>query len=107
MTDVRLRMVDMSEMRSPNSAVPAWTLGWRLQRALAHAGMTTTDMGEELGVARSTISRWVNDGGTPKAAYIKQWALRCGVPYEWLAFGVEPPDDGPGTPGEQPVPGSR
>lgn len=90
----------MSEMRSPTSAVPAWTLGWRLQRALSHAGIGTQEMADEMGVARSTISRWVNDhGAPPRQAFVKQWALRCGVPYEWLSEGVEPQDPTPPTGG--------
>lgn len=87
----------MSEMRSPNngSPIPPWTLGWRLQRALAHAKMTTSEMADELGVSRSTISRFVNDGGPVRAAYLKQWALRCGVPYEWLVSETSDPDTTP------------
>lgn len=85
------------------AAVPEWTLGWRLQRALAHADMTTQTMADELGVTRSTISRWTNDhGAPPRAIYVKQWALRTGVPYEWLAYGTAdstPPDQGNRTSG--------
>lgn len=97
----------MSEQHSPQqdqdttSLIPAWTLGWRLQRALAHADLTTTDIADELGISRSTVSRWTNDhGAAPRAAYVKQWALRCGVPYEWLISGQEP-SNGPATPGGQ------
>lgn len=92
----------MSTETSHPPGIPEWTLGWRLQRSLAHATMTTGDMADELGVARSTISRWVNDGkGRPKAAYLKMWALRTGVPYEWLRDGIAPHHDGgPGTPSD-------
>lgn len=85
--------------------IPEWTLGWRLQRALGHAGIKTQDMAEYLGVTRSTISRWTNDhGAPPRAAYVKQWALMTGVPSWWL-LDEEPPDGGPGTrqPGEKGV----
>jgi transcriptional regulator with XRE-family HTH domain len=64
--------------------IPPWTQGWRLQRSLAHAGMTTEDMADELGVARSTVSRWCNDKGRPTKGYLKLWALRTGVPLAWL-----------------------
>lgn len=70
--------------------VPTWTLGWRLQRALSFAGLSVEQMAEELGASRSSLSRWMNDRGSPpKAAYVKLWALRCGVPYEWLIHGDE------------------
>lgn len=92
----------MSTNVSPQTLIPEWTLGWRMQRALAHAGISVQQMADELGVARSTISRWVNDHGTPpRAVYVKMWAMRCGVPHEWLATGQAPafhPDgDGGGT----------
>jgi transcriptional regulator with XRE-family HTH domain len=46
--------------------------------------MTTEDMADELGVARSTVSRWCNDKGRPTKGYLKLWALRTGVPLDWL-----------------------
>jgi transcriptional regulator with XRE-family HTH domain len=65
--------------------VPEWTLGWRMQRALKHAEISVEAIAEELGVSRSSVSRWLNDrGAPPRAAYLKMWALRTGVPYEWL-----------------------
>jgi transcriptional regulator with XRE-family HTH domain len=70
------------------AVVPEWTLGWRMQRALAHAGITIEEMASELGVSRSTVSRWVNDhGADPRIGYLKLWAMRCGVPLEWLLDG--------------------
>ena len=65
--------------------IPSWTQGWRLQRALSHAGMTTEQMADELGVARSTVSRWCNDKGHPTRGYLKLWAIRTGVSYDWLS----------------------
>lgn len=68
--------------------IPEWTLGWRLQRALAHAGMQIEEMSTELGVSRSTISRWLNGhGAPPRIGYLKLWSMRCGVPLEWLLSG--------------------
>ena len=77
----------MSEI-AQTGIVPDWTLGWRMQRALAHADVSVEQMGEELGVSRSTVSRWLNDrGGPPRIGYLKLWALRTGVPLEWLVTG--------------------
>lgn len=76
----------MSEpaMQQRRDEIPPWTLGWRLQRALSWADMTTEGMAAELGVARSTVSRWCNDKGRPTRGYLKLWALRTGVPLDWL-----------------------
>lgn len=89
----------MSEQSTSLQAfsIPEWTLGWRMQRALAHADVSVQQMADELGMARSSLSRWLNDHGTPpRAAFVKMWALRTGVPYEWLVTGTVPqpnPDD--------------
>jgi transcriptional regulator with XRE-family HTH domain len=76
----------MTELPETVGEIPEWTLGWRLQRSLAHAGVTVEEIAEEMDVSRSTVSRWLNDrGAPPKAPYVKQWALKTGVPYAWLA----------------------
>ena len=72
-------------------AIPELTLGWRLQMALGQAGMTVQDMADELGMSRTSLSRWLNDRGTPpRAAFVRLWAQRCAVPYEWLMNGKTP-----------------
>jgi transcriptional regulator with XRE-family HTH domain len=64
---------------------PRVTLGWRLQISLAHGDVSVQQMAEELGVSRSTVSRWLNEhGAPPRVAFLKQWALRTGVAYDWL-----------------------
>jgi transcriptional regulator with XRE-family HTH domain len=76
----------MTEMPETVGEIPEWTLGWRLQRSLAHAGIAVEEIADEMGVSRSTVSRWLNDrGAAPKQAYLKMWALRTGVPFAWLA----------------------
>lgn len=70
--------------------VPEWTLGWRLQRALAHAGIAVEDMARALGVSRSTVSRWMHDqGARPRVVYLKRWADWCGVSPSWLSDGLQ------------------
>lgn len=88
-------MGPMSTQKDDLPAIPPWTLGWRLQRALSWADISAEEISVELEVHRSTVSRWMNDrGAPPRALFVKEWALRCGVPYDWLAFGIEP-QDGP------------
>ena len=92
----------MSEMPSRGGAVPEFTLGWRLQRALDYAGkMKAEDMADEMGVHRATVSRWMNErGAPPRPIYLKQWALRTGVNRDWLTTGVAgtSPDGGTSRP---------
>ena len=67
--------------------IPEWTLGWRLQRSLAHGGVSIDDMAAELGVSRQSISRWLNARAVPRIGYLKLWALKTGVPLDWLISG--------------------
>ena len=81
-------------MSQTGSAVPTWTLGWRLRRALAFADISVQEIADELGVTRTTVSRWANDRGTPpRRVYVKEWAARCGVPFEWLEKGDAAEDE--------------
>ena len=91
-------MSDMSEMtESATAEVPTLTLGWRLQMAMAHGGQTRYSMAEALGVGISTITRWTSDKGTPKKAYITQWAWLTRVPVDWLETGISTPATDPGA----------
>jgi transcriptional regulator with XRE-family HTH domain len=92
-------MVDMTE--TPFAGIPPLTRGWRMKMALDYGDIGALEMADELGVSRQTVARWMNIDGVPiRPAFLKQWALRCGVDYSWLATGV-PSDEAsapnPGT----------
>ena len=59
----------------------------RLAKALRVAGMTNAEMAEYLGVSRNTISNWTNGHQPVKKQSLRLWALRTGVPLEWLEHG--------------------
>lgn len=89
-------MCPMSDTNPEGQNIPAWTLGWRMKRALAHGGVGVEEMAANLGYERKALSRWMSDKGTPpRPANLKQWALKCRVSYEWLDSGGGP---GPNTP---------
>lgn len=46
-------------------------------------------MGDLLGVSGGTMSNYLSGRTSPKDGMIRQWALRCGVPYEWQTSAVE------------------
>jgi transcriptional regulator with XRE-family HTH domain len=74
----------MTEATSP-ATVPQWTLGDRLRKAREHAGLKQTEMAEEIGIGRSSIINYESDKAKPPRPVLVAWALRCAVPYEWLA----------------------
>jgi transcriptional regulator with XRE-family HTH domain len=68
--------------------VPQWTIGWRLQRALAFGGIPAGDLAAELQVSRATVSRWLNDRGLPpRWVYLERIAGLTGVAALWLCHG--------------------
>lgn len=91
----------MSEQRSPG-AVPTFELRHRLARALEAAGVSNEEMAEEIGRGVTTIRNYLRGRTIPERAVLVTWALRCGVPFDWLAYGVEPDDGGPRTPSDLP-----
>jgi AraC-like DNA-binding protein len=86
----------MSEQPATGN-IPDWTLGWRMQRALAFADVSVEEIADEIGVSRSTVSRWLNDRGSPpRSGYLTLWAWRTKVDQHWLRDGQAPggPRDG-------------
>lgn len=87
-----------------------FTLGDRLAKALNIAGITSNEMGDYLGMSRTTISNYTNDRTDPKLQTLRLWALRTGVPLEWLRTGridgdTTPPSGEVGRMGLEPMTG--
>lgn len=68
-------------------SVPQWTLGDRLRKAREHAGLQQVELGDDLGIVRNTVGNYEGDHTRPQRPTIVLWALRCGVPLEWLLTG--------------------
>lgn len=64
-----------------------WDIADRLRKALRVADLGVAEMADYLGVSRNTVGRYINGHGIPDRRTLMLWALRCGVPYEWLAEG--------------------
>lgn len=83
-----------------HDTIPRFELRHRLQLALEHADVSNAEMAAELGVAETTIRNYLSSRTTPHRGTLIAWALRCGVPFEWLAHGTVPGrDGGPGPDG--------
>ena len=67
--------------------VPEWTVGDRLWKSRTVAGLTQTEMAEYLGMSRVSLSRYETGHNRPPLTVMRLWAMRCGVPLEWLRYG--------------------
>lgn len=56
----------------------------RLRKALRFAGVSVQEMAEHLGLSRNSIGRYINGHIEPDRRTLMLWALRCGVPLDWL-----------------------
>jgi transcriptional regulator with XRE-family HTH domain len=75
----------MSEMQQ--EAAPEWDVADRMRKSLRHADIDVQEMADYLGMSRTSVSAWINGRYTPSVRTLRLWALRCGVPYEWLTEG--------------------
>lgn len=80
----------MNQSAVGSGIVPQWDIADRMRKALRTSGHTVQDMADYLDVSRGTVSTWINGRIPPSTQTVRLWALRTGVPYEWLAHGVIP-----------------
>lgn len=72
--------------------IPQFETRHRLALALEAAEVDVDEMAEDLGVSDTTIYNYMSGARNPKLGMIKQWALRCQVPWQWIATGEQPED---------------
>ena len=68
----------------PDELVPEWDQADKMRKALRHAGVSVQEIADYLGVARNTVSTWINGHIPPSTQTVRLWSIRTGVPYEWL-----------------------
>lgn len=90
----------MSTTSDTDTVVPEWDLVDRMRKALRVSGLGVQEIADYLDVSRNTVSTWINGRITPSTQTVRLWALRTGVPYEWLRDGTTPRTS-PDTPGGQ------
>jgi transcriptional regulator with XRE-family HTH domain len=69
------------------AGVPEFDLADRMRKALRTADIGVQEMADYLGVARNTVSTWINGRISPNRQTVRLWAMRTGVPFEWLESG--------------------
>ena len=79
--------------------IPQWDIGDRLSKALKHAGVGTAVMAEYLGISRNTVGNYTSGRTVPDKRTLRLWAMRTGVPLEWLETGEVPDGDPQGPDG--------
>ena len=83
--------------------IPQFDLADRLRKALRVADVSVQEIADYLGVSRNTVGAWINGRVVPGKAFIRLWAMRTGVPFEWLQTGESPGQGGPGPGAQSPV----
>jgi len=74
--------------------IPEFTVGDRLRKARQHTGLEQAEFADELGISRGTVRNYELDRVAARKIVLKAWALRTGVPLEWLETGKSPRQDG-------------
>jgi transcriptional regulator with XRE-family HTH domain len=72
--------------------IPEFDLADRLRKSLRTADLSVSEMAEFLGLTRETAGRYMNGGTRVPLQTVRLWAMRTGVPFEWLKDGVVPAD---------------
>jgi transcriptional regulator with XRE-family HTH domain len=88
-------------MSTEGAFIPEWDLADRLAKALRACGLSAHEMADYLGVHRNTVSAWMNGRTPPSIQSVRLWALRTGVPFEWLLDGTMKSPPSPPPPGGQ------
>ena len=88
-------MTTQPEVGWNTGVVPEFDQADRMRKSLRVSEVSVQDMADYLEVSRNTVGSWINGRTAPSSSALKMWALRTGVPYEWLRDGKNPRQDGP------------
>jgi transcriptional regulator with XRE-family HTH domain len=64
--------------------------------ALEASDVKVAEMADELGVGRNTVGNYLAGRTQPSRSTLRVWALRTGVPFEWLLTGTITDNGDPG-----------
>jgi transcriptional regulator with XRE-family HTH domain len=89
-------LTGMSGAQARRDDVPRFELRHRMALALEFGGVSRDEIAAELDVHKNTITNYVKGHTPPPRAVLRVWALRTGVPFEWLLTGHISDEGGPG-----------
>lgn len=78
----------MSTAHHENYDRLSFNLGDRLAKSLRISGVSSQEMAATLRVSRNTVSNYIHGNTQIPYLALREWALRTGVPLEWLENGV-------------------
>lgn len=78
----------MSTAHHENHERLSFDLGDRLAKSLKVSGVSSQEMAATLRVSRNTVSNYIHGNTNIPYLALREWALRTGVPFEWLERGV-------------------
>lgn len=87
----RVYLVFMS-MNMTTGNVPQWTITDRLRKARELTGLDQGEFASDIGASRGTVSNYERGSKSHKRSVLMTWAMRSGVPLEWLLTGQATPD---------------
>lgn len=64
--------------------LPEFEMRHRMSLALEYGSVSINEMARHLGASRTTISNYLHGRTQPRRADLIAWAMRCGVPFDWL-----------------------
>lgn len=91
----------MAGEKQETGSIPEFTIHDRCRKAREFAELEQAQLAERIYVDRQTVGNY--ERGTVKALkplVLRQWALACGVSFEWLATGTAGPTGGEYAPGD-------
>lgn len=68
--------------------LPEFAMRHRMALALEYASVSVTDIAKHLDISRTTVSNYLHGRTQPSRNHLANWALRCGVPLDWLVDGT-------------------
>lgn len=67
--------------------IPTWTTAERIRKARHHAGLSSAQLAERIGVGERTIRNYESGYTSPRPAALRLISVATGVPIVWLTEG--------------------